>query len=520
MTTVKPYLCGGCDESFSRYKELDEHRRSCKGEEKSYAVLNNDNEHFSCAEPDRKIVHYKDLSTHNITELTGSENKTRSLVTYSAGNLRSTMYGLIHNNIIEKGVEKIENHWAEIEPEVSGGGLQKGTKYTCEQCNIEFSDNFDLENHIIVCVSQTQDNKTDYNDKLPRRLKFPRRCAEYGYQFRDGISYGPWDLEDLTEVLPEKSCSEKKRYECSDCGKRFRRKHAMELHMQSHTERKPFEIRSTCDLESKLFSKEIGPLPMISQELTNLVCPQCEKVFKTKATLRLHMRTHTGLKPFQCTECGKCFSRKGNLQTHMRCHTGEKPCKCEECGKTFRHISGLRYHIGTHNRVQPYPSDVVGKNPPVCSVCGKFFKHESGLKYHMKTHSNEKPFECTMCGKLFKGAAGLKYHIENHPSTMKDIRCDECGEVFRQMKDLNIHKRVHLGKTVHICDICNKHFLHSYNLKVHLGVHSEERPYHCQQCGKYFKRSEGLKNHLKTHMDMEALKRTSTELLSMAETHL
>ncbi|KAJ4991690.1 Asparagine-rich zinc finger protein AZF1 [Stagonosporopsis vannaccii] len=104
--------------------------------------------------------------------------------------------------------------------------------------------------------------------------------------------------------------------------------------------------------------------------------PGCSKSFYQKTHLEIHVRAHTGAKPFICKapSCGQRFSQLGNLKTHERRHTGERPYSCDICGKTFAQRGNVRAHKIVHQQIKPF----------TCKLddCGKQFTQLGNLKSH------------------------------------------------------------------------------------------------------------------------------------------
>ena len=197
-------------------------------------------------------------------------------------------------------------------------------------------------------------------------------------------------------------------------------------------------------------------------------CPTCGKTVSCNATLRDHMRTHTGDRPFVCTECNFAFAQRSNLRMHKRLHTGERPYMCGICGKTFARSSHLPAHMRTHTGEKPY----------VCERCDHAFITSQQLKNHFRVHTGEKPWVC-----------------------------DLCPAAFTHSSSLSTHKKKHTGSKPYMCDICQKCFFFTSALDKHKKVHSKVKPYKCTECDKAFKYKESLTVHMDKYCGKEILKK-------------
>ncbi|XP_026754003.2 zinc finger protein ZFP2-like [Galleria mellonella] len=314
--------------------------------------------------------------------------------------------------------------------------------------------------------------------------------------------------------------SDIKPFKCKHCPRTFRLETSLPEHENLHTKQNLYQ----CDICNKMLKHKQTLKKHIQWHLglqRKLICELCGGTFNDQCNLRKHVQTvHQKLKLYKCQLCPKEFAANKGLKVHMRQHTGERPFSCDICGKSFTSYSTCKSHIFTHDPKFRYKCKVctetfekrgafakhtkmhVGMKPLVCHICGQDFTCKYSLKRHIFEHTGVKPFVCDKCDCRFSQKCGLIRHNKRfHSGTVRSpADRKQCGLCKRLVYNIEKHLQTHNNRP-HVCEYCNKTYaarniLNRHVLSVHLGLKS----FNCQFCDKKYKQRNALKHHyLKAH---------------------
>ncbi|XP_035391087.1 sal-like protein 1 [Electrophorus electricus] len=295
-------------------------------------------------------------------------------------------------------------------------------------------------------------------------------------------------------------------------------------------------------------------------------CRFCAKVFGSDSALQIHLRSHTGERPYKCNICGNRFSTRGNLKVHFQRHKEKYPNIQMNPYPVPEHLDNVSTSTGIPYGMSMPPnkptSNWLDSKPSVTSLPGlllpsslpslpNIIKTEeqmvlidrptspdlNGFETFERRNKNTEEFSSKRFLTIEKSipmsmntsiddlsieeshtsVESASTHVNSLiPLLSEDFKpmfpfgglpdCMETPETTKLQKLVENIDRKCIGSDSNECMVCHRVLSCQSALKMHYRTHTGERPFKCRLCGRTFTTKGNLKTHYSIHRAIPPLR--------------
>ncbi|XP_033333899.2 zinc finger and BTB domain-containing protein 41 [Megalopta genalis] len=221
----------------------------------------------------------------------------------------------------------------------------------CRICQIVYDTQQSLDTHVrrvhekpyrcLHCHDAFMSKRAYKEHMKTHKTKTPVGCPFCQQRFKRMFGLRQHQIRVHSTIEPK--------FVCDHCGKRFKLKSDMSLHIDKSHMKNPVRVYK--------FS-----------------CQLCANKFRFRNEFENHLRTHKK-KVFECDKCKRVFSKACSLALHK--YAKHKPAMCcTICEKSYKYRNSFYRHVLTHAGMGPYH----------CDVCNTDFEKRTCFINHRKTH--------------------------------------------------------------------------------------------------------------------------------------